>query len=941
MSSFNFIKKRKPPTNSSNNLNAQIDNDSKLKNQDNFNGAPAQPAQSFNLNEPKINTTNNPPQPKKGFGFIKKKPNQSSSNNVNNFNNFNNTNNVNNNNKNILEKSNTSINSNDPKYGGINNTNNHNNYANDLDSLLNNTNDLLNLGKITNNDNLANSNNNININTLGEPAFQTFGNIEDDTSVSHGTPSNNSLPNLNFMSPEQYNNNTANFVNNNTDKEKPKEKKSGFSFLNKKPKKPTAINNNDSNKNIPYIGNKTPLSSSMSDKVSEKSGNQNSNVGYSNLNDAPRENENNYNDMNNDLNNNNQYNYMDMNNMNEIPKPKEEPKEAELTENSIQSKYNNKKNNFVNDYIKYINELHSKKLSLQNKESELSLLNVQKENLIKDEQKAIDDNDYEKADNIENRIKDIKNKAYEILSKIEEETHSLMNIKKKEIEINNNLLSDVNDVTTGYNTLKSKLEDKIDSFTNNELAKHEGENIRLEKLNEKLEFLKTNLEQEKTYINDEEKKINNLIKGQSAGIFENLENLVKDKNVLLEEIEEIKRKLQEKEKELDKLNLKIENKEKEINAIKSNFNHEFNKLDMKKKNYEDNLKDYDEQNIKYNNELKSFNEKDEENKKYMENLNKELNYLNEKINNNKKEYNDKRTNIDKKESLINEENDLHNKIFESNKKINEINGKIEVHHSKIQVLNVNNKIMQGEINQIEIKLPALEEEKKSYIQIKNFKEAGRVSKELKESIEKKNKNIDQIQKNKKDIEKFEAELKKYQNDVENLEKENQQFEKDLDISKYKNLINALNTMNYFYNNEQKNGKIFDEIKLTKEQINALKIKDHVIQYIKENNNIEEEKTNFNNNNNIDFMNMNTNTNTSIKNEGLTSDLFNGLNFNLNMNNNVNVQNDNAEEMGEYTGFQLMDDDNNNNDNKDEDIENKIKELNEKIQNAVNVSKFLY
>ena len=254
--------------------------------------------------------------------------------------------------------------------------------------------------------------------------------------------------------------------------------------------------------------------------------------------------------------------------------------------------------------------------------------------------------------------------------------------------------------------------------------------------------------------------------------------------------------------------------------------------------------------------------------------------------------------------------------------------------------------MQGEINQIEIKLPALEEEKKSYIQIKNFKEAGRVSKELKESIEKKNKNIAQIQKNKKDIEKFEAELTKYQNDVENLEKENQQFEKDLDISKYKNLINALNTMNYFYNNEQKNGKIFDEIKLTKEQINKLKIKDHVIQYIKENKNIEEDKTNFNNNNNnnnnIDFMNMNTNSNTSIKNEGLTSDLFNGLNFNLNMNNNVNEQNDNGDEMGEYTGFQLMDDDNNNNnDNKDEDIENKIKELNEKIQNAVNVSKFLY
>ena len=85
--------------------------------------------------------------------------------------------------------------------------------------------------------------------------------------------------------------------------------------------------------------------------------------------------------------------------------------------------------------------------------------------------------------------------------------------------------------------------------------------------------------------------------------------------------------------------------------------------------------------------------------------------------------------------------------------MNEISSKIESHHGKIQVLNVNNKIMQGEINQIEIKLPSLEEEKKSYISIKNFKEAGRVSKELKESIEKKNQNMNKIEKNKKDSEK--------------------------------------------------------------------------------------------------------------------------------------------------------------------------------------------
>ena len=60
------------PSNSSNILNNQIDNDSKLKNQDNFNGAPAQPAQSFNLNASILNTPNNnqPPAKKGGFEFI-------------------------------------------------------------------------------------------------------------------------------------------------------------------------------------------------------------------------------------------------------------------------------------------------------------------------------------------------------------------------------------------------------------------------------------------------------------------------------------------------------------------------------------------------------------------------------------------------------------------------------------------------------------------------------------------------------------------------------------------------------------------------------------------------------------------------------------------------------------------------------------------------------
>ena len=465
MSSFKFIKSKKNLSSSNSNVQIPSDNDYKMKNMDSFNGAPAQPAQSFtNISEPKIE-----PQPKKkGFEFIKKKQNNPA----------NTTNN--------LEQSNNSINSNEQKF------NENNNYIpeNDLASLINNTNDLLNFGKIqTNNDSLGNSNNNVNINNLGEANYQNYSNFGDDSNKNsqYERSFNN---NFNLMNQDFPANNNNNYEEREKEIEKPTQKKSGFSFLNKKGKKSnkniTNMNNSsesDSNKNVPYIANKTPLSSSMSDKPIEKRGSQSTSQGFMNINQAAAETEKDL-EIENSNENENEY-YMDMNSLNdnqtstnnnfntyeaiktnyknnysnktfETPKPrKEEIKEKELSEISINSKYKIKKNNFINDYIKYINELHSKKLSLQNKENELSALNAQKENLVKEEQKAIDDNDYEKADNIENKIKDIKNKSNQILSKIEQETNSLMEIKKKEIQINNNLLSYIDEVSTGYTTLKN------------------------------------------------------------------------------------------------------------------------------------------------------------------------------------------------------------------------------------------------------------------------------------------------------------------------------------------------------------------------------------------------------------------------------------------------------------------------------------------------------
>ena len=184
--------------------------------------------------------------------------------------------------------------------------------------------------------------------------------------------------------------------------------------------------------------------------------------------------------------------------------------------------------------------------------------------------------------------------------------------------------------------------------------------------------------------------------------------------------------------------------------------------------------------------------------------------------------------------------------------------------------------------------------------------------------------MNKIEKNKKDIEKLETELQRYQEEIETFEKEKEKMEKELDIYKYRNLVNSINSMNKFYENEQKNNKIMEEIKLTKEQINKLKIKEHVMKYIQENGDDFEE---------IDSKeNIIEETKYEKKTDEISSDLFSELNK---INNNEMENNKKKEDEGEYAGFSLMNND--NIENKDENLEKKIKELNEKIQIAVNVS----
>ena len=156
--------------------------------------------------------------------------------------------------------------------------------------------------------------------------------------------------------------------------------------------------------------------------------------------------------------------------------------------------------------------------------------------------------------------------------------------------------------------------------------------------------------------------------------------------------------------------------------------------------------------------------------------------------------------------------------------------------------------MQSEITQIEIKLPALEEEKKGFVQSKNFKEAGRVSNELKASIQKKEKNAEIIEKNKNDIEILNQQLKEFDSQIEKLKEEKKENEKELNKLRYHYLNDNLKTMNSYLSFNTSNNDLLEEISITKEDINNLL----EIDYIKEI--YDKEKENENKENNIEIQN---------------------------------------------------------------------------------------
>ncbi len=209
--------------------------------------------------------------------------------------------------------------------------------------------------------------------------------------------------------------------------------------------------------------------------------------------------------------------------------------------------------------------------------------------------------------------------------------------------------------------------------------------------------------------------------------------------------------LQDKYNELNKIDSEIKDKYCEIETIKVDYNHDFNKVKNKKNNYEENIKDYEYQSNEFNKMKNKFEVDEAMNNEKIKALNTIIKDYTEKVNIFQKDYDRIYNELKTKEVLFKKENEISVRIHLNNMKLMRSKEDKNKYVTDIQNLEVEIKRNESDIMMIDLKLPTLEEEKKSYISQKMFKEASKINSDLSEMNNRKSEGISKMKVNRERI----------------------------------------------------------------------------------------------------------------------------------------------------------------------------------------------
>jgi hypothetical protein len=144
-----------------------------------------------------------------------------------------------------------------------------------------------------------------------------------------------------------------------------------------------------------------------------------------------------------------------------------------------------------------IYKIHNVKIKIKDKNKEAKNLEELLEINIHKEEEAISNNDFDRAQEIENTVCETRERLQRIKLTLEELNKEMSKHRDSELVVIRHRAKVLEESINSSNQLyKSKQNEMID-YQNKESKKHNGDNIKITKLKEKLDFLQSNLKTEK------------------------------------------------------------------------------------------------------------------------------------------------------------------------------------------------------------------------------------------------------------------------------------------------------------------------------------------------------------------------------------------------------------------------------------------------------------
>jgi hypothetical protein len=180
-----------------------------------------------------------------------------------------------------------------------------------------------------------------------------------------------------------------------------------------------------------------------------------------------------------------------------IPKPMPSP-QNNLNPQQIKSKCEADLQKNEDSFENLIVRIHNQKLKLRAKEVLKEELTTELEQCILKEEEAIQNNDFDAAQEIENHICELRDRIESVAAQVTDLGREMSSLRDNELLLIRNKTKVVDESMNAFNKLKSNQEYELETFQNNDINKHKNDNIKIKKLKEKLEILNNNLENEKS-----------------------------------------------------------------------------------------------------------------------------------------------------------------------------------------------------------------------------------------------------------------------------------------------------------------------------------------------------------------------------------------------------------------------------------------------------------